>query len=105
MSKIPMSQCNMQSIQIDVMMVEIDVYDIIDYEFDVMELATGKNEFTVIILIIHGSLTPQTIGMKVNIIGQKSQGKPSLIPSNDDNQNDDARSDMNNVSRIENYCS
>ena len=93
--------CWFASIQIDVMMVEIDIYDIIDYKLDVMVSATGKHEFTVIILIIDGSVTPQTIGKKLNIITQKSQGMPSLIPPSDGNQNDDARSDMNNVPDIQ----
>ena len=77
-------RCWFTSIQIDVMMVKITVYHIIDYKFDVIVSATVEYEFTVVILIIDGSVTQQAIGMKVNIIKQKGQG----IPPSDDNHDD-----------------
>ena len=60
------------------------MYHIIDYKFDVIVSATVEYEFTVVILIIDGSVTQQAIGMKVNIIKQKGQG----IPPSDDNHDD-----------------
>ena len=93
--------CWFKSIQINVMMVEIDVYDTIGHKFDVNVSATVEYEFTVVIFMINGSVTPQAIGMKVNIIKQKGQGIPSLISPSDDNQNDDASSGMSNVLNIE----
>ena len=50
-------------------------------------------------MIIDGFVTPQAIGMKVNIIKQRGQG----VQPSDDNQNDDASSDMNNVLDIEHH--